>query len=55
MFIAQKNHPNNFLFSDYKNKNYRFKMSKYSTKSGIYPILEAEIEEPWHVKKNANL
>lgn len=51
IFGAQKNKINEFLFHVDLFKNYRFRTSKYSSASGIQPILEVEILEPWHVRK----
>lgn len=49
--MAQKNSPSSFEFSDTKYKNFRFKISKFSSSINIQPILEAQIIEPWHAKK----
>jgi hypothetical protein len=43
VFNAQKDSPSHFSFPSEKLKNFRFKMSKYSSASGIQPILEADI------------
>jgi hypothetical protein len=51
IFEAQKNSQQAFTFASDRLKNYRFKTSKYSSASGIQPILEVEILEPWHVRK----
>ena len=49
--MAQKNSTTNFHFSEDKYKNFRFKVSKFSSSTNTQPILEAQIIEPWHVKK----
>ena len=32
-------------------KNYKLKISKHAANNGSYPVLEAKIVEPWHVRK----
>ena len=49
--MAQKNTTTNFEFTEDKYKNFRFKISKFMSSSGIFPILEAQVLEPWHVRK----
>jgi hypothetical protein len=51
LFMAQKDEPNLFEFRSHKLKNFRFKISKFSSNTGIQPILESQVIEPWHVKK----
>ena len=49
--MAQKNNASCFEFEEGQHKNFRFKVSKFSSSTNIQPILEAQIIEPWHVKK----
>ena len=52
LFMAQKDSPNTFQFPSTTLKNFRFKISKFSSESSMQPILEAQVLEPWHVRKN---
>lgn len=52
-WLAQKDDINKFQLDekDKMFKNFIFRMSQYSSRSGIYPVLETRIIEPWHVVK----
>lgn len=51
-WMAQKNKENVFQYDKKDIRNFKFEMSEYSGLSGMYPILEAKIIEPWTIIKD---
>lgn len=55
LWMAQKHNSEILTYPQEHNrkfKNFKFYMSQVPTTSGIYPILEAKMIEPWHIIKD---